>query len=72
MTNNKNNNNKLCFKINIIIYEIQVLITTKNNNNLIKEQINERGRFYGYQFPNSLIISLEFFYFVLLFILHLQ
>ena len=28
---------KLCFKINIIIYEIQVLITTKNNNNLIKK-----------------------------------
>ena len=26
----------LCFKINIITYEIQVLITTKNNNNLIK------------------------------------
>ena len=28
---------KFCFKNNIIIYEIQVLITTKNNNNLIKE-----------------------------------
>ena len=38
MANNKNNNNKFCFKINIIIYEIQVLITTKNNNSLIKEQ----------------------------------
>ena len=26
---------KLCFKINIITYEIQVLTTTKNNNNFI-------------------------------------
>ena len=43
MTNNKNNNKKFCFKINIIIYEIQVLITNKNNNNLIKKKINERG-----------------------------
>ena len=38
----KNINNKFCFKINIIIYEIQVLITTKKNNNLIKKKINER------------------------------
>ena len=33
---------KLCFKIKIIIYEIQVLITIKNNKNLIKKKINER------------------------------
>ena len=28
-------NKNLCLKINIITYEILVLITTKNNNNLI-------------------------------------
>ena len=30
----RNINKNLCFKINIITYEIQVLITTKNNKNL--------------------------------------
>ena len=43
MDNDKEHiNKKLCYKINIIIYEIQVLFTTKNNNNLINEKINEQ------------------------------
>ena len=35
-------NKKLCCKINIIIYEIQVLFPTENNNNLINKKINEQ------------------------------
>ena len=43
MDNDKEHiNKKLCYKINIIIYKIQVLFTTKNNNNLINEKINEQ------------------------------
>ena len=45
MDNDKEHiNKKLCYKINIIIYEIQVLFTTKkkNNNNLTNKKINEQ------------------------------